>query len=160
MKSTGEVMGIDSNIGSAFLKAMRSDGYMIPKTGTAFLSVSDSDKPRLLSIASKLIKLGFNLIATKGTYAFLNSNNIECNEIYKVGEGRPNVVDEILNDNIQIVINSPEGPQSRFDEEAIGRTSVMKNVLTITTISGAKAAIDSMKHLNEVNVKALQEYFE
>ena len=160
MKSTGEVMGIDSNIGSAFLKAMRSDGYMVPKTGTAFLSVNDSDKPRLLSIASKLIKLGFNLIATKGTYAFLNSNNIECNEIYKVGEGRPNVVDEILNDNIQIVINSPEGPQSRFDEEAIGRTSVMKNVLTITTISGAKAAIDSMKHLNEVNVKALQEYFE
>jgi len=160
MKSTGEVMGIDSNIGSAFLKAMRSDGYMVPKTGTAFLSVSDSDKPRLLSIASKLIKLGFNLIATKGTYAYLNSNNIECNEIYKVGEGRPNVVDEILNDNIQIVINSPEGPQSRSDEEAIGRTSVMKNVLTITTIPGAKAAIDSMKHLNEVNVKALQEYFE
>ena len=160
MKSTGEVMGIDLNIGSAFLKAMRSDGYMVPKTGTAFLSVNDSDKPRLLSIASKLIKLGFNLIATKGTYAFLNSNNIECNEIYKVGEGRPNVVDEILNDNIQIVINSPQGPQSRFDEEAIGRTSVMKNVLTITTIPGAKAAIDSMKHLNEVNVKALQEYFE
>ena len=90
----------------------------------------------------------------------MKNNGIECSEIYKVGEGRPNVVDEILNDNIQIVINSPEGPQSRFDEEAIGKTSVMKNILTITTLPGAEAAIDSMKHLNEVDVKALQEYFD
>ena len=87
-------------------------------------------------------------------------NNIPCEEIFKVGEGRPNIVDEILNDNVQIVINSPEGPQSRFDEEAIGKNSVMKNILTITTIAGAKAAIDSMKFLNQVSVKALQEYFE
>jgi carbamoyl-phosphate synthase large subunit len=132
----------------------------VPESGTAFLSVNDSDKPRLLSIAKKLTKLGFNLVATKGTHTFLKSNNLYSNQIYKVGEGRPNVVDEILNDNIQIVINSPEGPQSRFDEEAIGKTSVMKNVLTITTMPGAEAAIDSMKHLNKVSVKALQEYFE
>jgi carbamoyl-phosphate synthase large subunit len=160
MKSTGEVMGIGSNTGRAFLKAMKSDGYTVPRSGTAFLSVNDSDKKRLLSIASKLKKLEFNIVATKGTCIFLKNNGIECSEIYKVGEGRPNVVDEILNDNIQIVINSPEGPQSRFDEEAIGKTSVMKNILTITTLPGAEAAIDSMKHLNEVDVKALQEYFD
>jgi len=159
MKSTGEVMGIDMNTGSAFLKAMKSDGYNVPKKGTAFLSVNKTDRAGLVPIAKNLMDLGFNLIATKGTCRFLNEQGILCNDIFKVGEGRPNVVDEILNDNIQLVINTPEGPQSRFDEEAIGKTSVMKNILTITTLPGARAAIDSMKHLNKINVKALQEYF-
>ena len=159
MKSTGEVMGIDMSTGSAFLKAMKSDGYNVPKKGTAFLSVNKTDRPGLVPIAKNLMDLGFNLVATKGTCRFLNEQGILCNEMFKVGEGRPNVVDEILNDNIQLVINTPEGPQSRFDEEAIGKTSVMKNILTITTLAGARAAIDSMKHLNKISVKALQEYF-
>ncbi len=160
MKSTGEVMGIDISTGSAFLKAMKSDGYNVPKKGTAFLSVNRTDRVGLIPIAKNLMNLGFSLVATKGTCKILNENGINCDEMFKVGEGRPNVVDEILNDNIQLVINTPEGPQSRFDEEAIGKTSVMKNILTITTLSGARAAIDSMKHLNEINVKALQEYFD
>ena len=159
MKSTGEVMGIDMNTGSAFLKAMKSDGYNVPKQGTAFLSVNKTDRAGLVPIAKNLMGLGFNLVATKGTSRFLNEQGILCDDMFKVGEGRPNVVDEILNDNIQLVINTPEGPQSRFDEEAIGKTSVMKNILTITTLSGARAAIDSMKHLNKISVKALQEYF-
>ena len=159
MKSTGEVMGIDMSTGSAFLKAMKSDGYNVPKQGTAFLSVNKSDRAGLVPIAKNLMGLGFNLVATKGTCRFLNEQGILCNDMFKVGEGRPNVVDEILNDNIQLVINTPEGPQSRFDEEAIGKTSVMKNILTITTLPGARAAIDSMKHLNKISVKALQEYF-
>ena len=159
MKSTGEVMGIDMNTGSAFLKAMKSDGYNVPKQGTAFLSVNKTDRAGLVPIAKNLMGLGFNLVATKGTSRFLNEQGILCNDMFKVGEGRPNVVDEILNDNIQLVINTPEGPQSRFDEEAIGKTSVMKNILTITTLPGARAAIDSMKHLNKISVKALQEYF-
>ena len=159
MKSTGEVMGIDMSTGSAFLKAMKSDGYNVPKQGTAFLSVNKTDREGLVPIAKNLMDLGFNLVATKGTCRFLNEQGIICDDMFKVGEGRPNVVDEILNDNIQLVINTPEGPQSRFDEEAIGKTSVMKNILTITTLSGARAAIDSMKHLNKINVKALQEYF-
>ncbi len=159
MKSTGEVMGIDMSTGSAFLKAMKSDGYNVPKQGTAFLSVNKTDRVGLVSIAKSLMDLGFNLVATKGTCKFLNEHDIICDDMFKVGEGRPNVVDEILNDNIQLVINTPEGPQSRFDEEAIGKTSVMKNILTITTLPGARAAIDSMKHLNKINVKALQEYF-
>ena len=160
MKSTGEVMGIDISTGSAFLKAMKSDGYNVPKEGTAFLSVNKTDRAGLVPIAKNLMGLGFNLVATKGTCRFLNEKGILCDDMFKVGEGRPNVVDEILNDNIQLVINTPEGPQSRFDEEAIGKTSVMKNILTITTLPGARAAIDSMKHLNEINVKALQEYFD
>jgi len=160
MKSTGEVMGIDISTGSAFLKAMKSDGYNVPKEGTAFLSVNKTDRAGLVPIAKNLMDLGFNLVATKGTCRFLNEKGILCDDIFKVGEGRPNIVDEILNDNIQLVINTPEGPQSRFDEEAIGKTSVMKNILTITTLPGARAAIDSMKHLNEINVKALQEYFD
>mgnify|MGYP003313116635 CR=1 FL=1 len=159
MKSTGEVMGIDMSTGSAFLKAMKSDGYNVPKKGTAFLSVNKTDRKGLVLIAKNLVDLGFNLVATKGTCKFLNEHGIICDDMFKVGEGRPNVVDEILNDNIQLVVNTPEGPQSRFDEEAIGKTSVMKNILTITTLPGARAAIDSMKHLNDVNVKALQEYF-
>ena len=159
MKSTGEVMGIDMSTGSAFLKAMKSDGYNVPKHGTAFLSVNKADREGLVPIAKSLMGLGFSLVATKGTCKFLNEHGIICDEMFKVGEGRPNVVDEILNDNIQLVINTPEGPQSRFDEEAIGKTSVMKNILTITTLSGARAAIDSMKHLNKISVKALQEYF-
>ena len=159
MKSTGEVMGIDMNTGSAFLKAMKSDGYNVPKQGTAFLSVNKTDRAGLVPIAKNLMGLGFNLVATKGTSRFLNEQGILCDDMFKVGEGRPNVVDEILNDNIQLVINTPEGPQSRFDEEANGKTSVMKNILTITTLPGARAAIDSMKHLNKISVKALQEYF-
>ena len=159
MKSTGEVMGIDVSTGSAFLKAMKSDGYNVPKQGTAFLSVNKTDRAGLVPIAKNLMDLGFNLVATKGTCRFLNEQGILCDDMFKVGEGRPNVVDEILNDNIQLVINTPEGPQSRFDEEAIGKTSVMKNILTITTLPGARAAIDSMKHLNKISVKALQEYF-
>jgi len=159
MKSTGEVMGIDMSSGSAFLKAMKSDGYNVPKQGTAFLSVNKTDRSGLVPIAKNLKDLGFNLIATRGTCRFLNELDILCDEIFKVGEGRPNVVDEILNDNIQLVINTPKGLESRFDEEAIGKTSVMKNILTITTLSGARAAIDSMKHLNKISVKALQDYF-
>ncbi|MDC1000837.1 carbamoyl-phosphate synthase large subunit, partial [Candidatus Marinimicrobia bacterium] len=159
MKSTGEVMGIDTEPGIAFLKAMQSDGYTVPRTGTAFVSITDIDKKRALPIIKGLEKLNFTIIATKGTADFLLENNINCTPVFKVGEGRPNVVDEILNDNIQLVINTPEGAQSRYDEEAIGKTSVMKNVLTITTLAGAKAAIEAMSNMNKIRVAPLQEYF-
>ena len=159
MKSTGEVMGIDSEPGIAFLKAMQSDGYTVPTTGTAFVSITDIDKKRALPIIKDLEKLNFTIIATKGTAEFLLENNINCTPVFKVGEGRPNIVDEILSDNVHLVINTPHGAQSRYDEEAIGKTSVMKNVLTITTLAGAKAAIEAMSNLNKINVEPLQEYF-
>ena len=159
MKSTGEVMGIDSEPGIAFLKAMQSDGYTVPTTGTAFVSITDIDKKRALPIIKDLEKLNFTIIATKGTAEFLLENNINCTPVFKVGEGRPNIVDEILSDNVHLVINTPHGAQSRYDEEAIGKTSVMKNVLTITTLAGAKAAIEAMSNLNKISVEPLQEYF-
>lgn len=159
MKSTGEVMGIDSEPGIAFLKAMQSDGYTVPTTGTAFVSITDIDKKRALPIIKDLEKLNFTIIATKGTAEFLLENNINCTPVFKVGEGRPNIVDEILSDNVHLVINTPHGAQSRYDEEAIGKTSVMKNVLTITTLAGAKAAIEAMSNMNKISVEPLQEYF-
>ena len=159
MKSTGEVMGINDKVGVAFLKAMQSDGYKVPKEGTAFISVNKADRREALYAARDLIKIGFDIIATEGTAKYLSRNGVPCEQIFKVGEGRPNVVDEILNDKIQFVINTPMGASARYDEEAIGKTSVMKNILTITTMSGARAAIEAMSLSEKIKVKALQEYF-
>ena len=159
MKSTGEVMGINDKVGVAFLKAMQSDGYTVPKEGTAFISVNKADRREALYAARDLIKIGFDIIATEGTAKYLSRNGVPCEQIFKVGEGRPNVVDEILNDKIQFVINTPMGASARYDEEAIGKTSVMKNILTITTMSGARAAIEAMSLSEKIKVKALQEYF-
>ena len=159
MKSTGEVMGINDNVGVAFLKAMESDGYTVPKNGTAFISINKADRREALHAARDLIDIGFDIIATEGTAQYLSKHGVSCKEIFKVGEGRPNVVDEILNDNVQFVINTPTGAKARYDEESIGRTSVMKNILTITTMPGARAAIEAISLSGEVRVKALQEYF-
>ena len=159
MKSTGEVMGINDNVGVAFLKAMESDGYTVPKKGTAFISINKADRREALYAARDLVEIGFDIIATEGTAQYLSKHGISCKEIFKVGEGRPNVVDEILNDNVQFVINTPTGAKARYDEESIGRTSVMKNILTITTMPGARAAIEAISLSGEVRVKALQEYF-
>ena len=159
MKSTGEVMGINDNVGVAFLKAMESDGYTVPKKGTAFISINKADRREALYAARDLVDIGFDIIATEGTAQYLSKHGIACKEIFKVGEGRPNVVDEILNDNVQFVINTPTGAKARYDEESIGRTSVMKNILTITTMPGARAAIEAISLSGEVRVKALQEYF-
>ena len=139
MKSTGEVMGINDKVGVAFLKAMQSDGYSVPKKGTAFISVNKADRREALYAARDLIKIGFDIIATEGTAKYLSRNNVPCEQIFKVGEGRPNVVDEILNDKIQFVINTPMGASARYDEEAIGKTSVMKNILTITNYNLPKS---------------------
>ena len=159
MKSTGEVMGINDNVGVAFLKAMESDGYTVPKKGTAFISINKADRREALYAARDLVDIGFDIIATEGTAQYLSKHGVSCKEIFKVGEGRPNVVDEILNDNVQFVINTPTGAKARYDEESIGRTSVMKNILTITTMPGARAAIEAISLSGEVRVKALQEYF-
>ena len=159
MRSTGEVMGISITSGEAFLKAVRSDGYKIPMKGTVFISVNDNDKKQMLPIAHDLHSLGFSLVATSGTASFLNENGLNCTPIFKVGEGRPNIVDALVNDNVDLVINTPLGSKSRYDEQAIGKTSIMKNILTITTLAGAVAAISAMKERGKPRVKPLQDYF-
>ena len=159
MKSTGEVMGISDSMGESFKKASISAGSHIPNEGTIFISVNDADKSDLIPIAKDFIKLGFTIIATSGTANKLNKNGIKADSIFKVGEGRPNVVDGIKNGNINLVINTPMGAQARYDEESIGRACIQKGILPITTLSAAHAVIKAIHHNDEsINIKSIQEY--
>ena len=159
MKSTGEVMGISDSMGESFKKASISAGSHIPNEGTIFISVNDADKSDLIPIAKDFIKLGFTIIATSGTANNLNKNGIKADSIFKVGEGRPNVVDGIKNGNINLVINTPMGAQARYDEESIGRACIQKGILPITTLSAAHAVLKAIHHNDEsVNIKSIQEY--
>ncbi|RPH03616.1 MAG: carbamoyl-phosphate synthase large subunit [bacterium TMED144] len=158
MKSTGEVMGISKTMGESFLRASISAGNNLPKKGKVFISVNDGDKKAMIPIAKKLNDIGFTIIATAGTSILLNENGMKTERIYKVGEGRPNVVDGIKNGEINLVINTPLGAQSRFDEEAIGKACIKKGILAITTLSGANAAVDAVSHKDDYSVKSIQDY--
>tara|TARA_B100000401_G_scaffold44398_1_gene26135 strand:+ start:579 stop:1079 length:501 start_codon:yes stop_codon:yes gene_type:complete len=159
MKSTGEVMGISQSMGESFKRASISAGNDIPSNGTIFISVNDSDKLNMISIARDFIELGFNIIATSGTANELRQNGINVDSIYKVGEGRPNVVDAIKNGEINIVINTPFGKQARYDEESIGKACIQKGIVSITTLSGADAALRAIRNSkNEIMVKSIQDY--
>ena len=159
MKSTGEVMGLSSSFGMSFLKASLGFGNKIPRSGTVFLSVNDSDKDDIISIAVSLIEIGFKIVGTHGTINKLKENGILGDLIYKVGEGRPNIVDSIKNGLISFVINTPLGAQSRYDEESIGRECIRNGIMTITTLSGANALVKAIKIKEKISVKSLQEYF-
>ena len=159
MKSTGEVMGISNSFGQSFLRASISAGNKIINSGTVFVSVNDSDKINVINIIRDLVEIGFDIIATAGTSRELNKNGIQTKTIYKVGEGRPNVVDAIKNDDIKLVINTPAGSKSRFDEEAIGRACIRKGLLAITTLSGAEAAVRAIRMVEkDIEVKSIQEF--
>ena len=159
MKSTGEVMGISNTLGDSFRRASISAGTNIPNSGTVFLSVNDSDKLNVIPIARDLHEIGFKLVATSGTAKELNRNGIHANSIYKVGEGRPNIVDGIKNGEINLVINTPMGAQSRYDEESIGRSCIQKGIVVITTLSGANAAVRAIRLADQkINVRSIQEF--
>ena len=145
MKSTGEVMGIAEQFGTAFLKASQGAGYNLPDKGTAFISVNDRDKQKVIPIARQLFELGFNIIATSGTYKYLRQNNIPCTKIKKVIEGRPNAVDMIKSGKINLVINTPLGQKSRQDEYIIGRTSMTFGIPCLTTLSASWAAVQAIR---------------
>ena len=159
MKSTGEVMGISNTMGESFRRASISAGNTIPKSGKVFISVNDADKLEIIRTARDLTELGFDIIATTGTTKELKRNGIKVNSVFKVGEGRPNVVDSIKNDEISLVINTPMGATARYDEESIGRACIKKGIQVITTLSGAEAAVRAIR-LNgrEIKVKSIQEY--
>ncbi len=161
MKSTGEVMGISSTFGGSFLRATISAGSALPENGQVFISVNDQDKMNAIPIARDLSEMGFEITATFGTARELNRNGIPAHQIFKVGEGRPNVVDGIKNGEIQLVINTPLGEQSRYDEEAIGRTCIQKGIMVITTLSAAEAAVRGIRTQQQrgLEVKSLQDYF-
>jgi carbamoyl-phosphate synthase large subunit len=160
MKSTGEVMGGAPSFGVAFAKAQEAVGLCLPGTGTAFVSVNDHDKPTVLPIARELAELGFKLVATRGTAAFLNEHGLQTAMTYKVNEGRPNVADRIVNGEIQLVINTPLGRASFFDDRALRRAATLNGVPCITTLTGATAAVGAIRELRSRSpgVRALQDY--
>ncbi|HSK07961.1 MAG TPA: carbamoyl-phosphate synthase large subunit, partial [Vicinamibacterales bacterium] len=160
MKSTGEAMGCGSTFGAAFARAQEAAGYALPTSGTAFISVNDHDKPAALRVARGLAALGFSLAATRGTAAFLAGNGVEARAIYKVNEGRPNVADAVVNREIDLVINTPLGQASFFDEKTLRRAAMLHGVPCITTMTGAAAAVSAIAaiHEGQPDVRALQDY--
>ena len=159
MKSTGEVMGISKTMEESFRRASISAGNSVPDSGTVFISVNDADKMDIIPIARDLVEIGFNLVATSGTTKELRRNGLEVNLIFKVGEGRPNVVDGIKNGDVNLVINTPMGAMARYDEESIGRACIQKGIQAITTLSGAEAAVRAIRLGDrKIEVKSIQEY--
>jgi carbamoyl-phosphate synthase large subunit len=161
MKSTGEVMGGSSNFGVAFAKAQLSVGQRLPESGTAFVSVNNDDKANLLPIARDLAELGFHLVATRGTAAYLRAYGLEVGVVYKVNEGRPNIADEIVNRKVDLIINTPLGRESFFDDRTVRRAAMMHEVPCITTLTGAAAAVSAIRALRSqrLGVRALQDYY-
>jgi carbamoyl-phosphate synthase large subunit len=161
MKSTGEVMGGSTSFGIAFAKAQLSVGQRLPEGGTAFVSVNNDDKANLVPIARDLAELGFRLIATRGTAAYLRAHGLNVDVVYKVNEGRPNIADEIVNRKIDLIVNTPLGRESFFDDRAVRRAAMMHEVPCITTLTGAAAAVSAIRALRqqEHGVRALQDYY-
>jgi carbamoyl-phosphate synthase large subunit len=161
MKSTGEVMGGADSFGAAFSKAMMGAGHRLPEHGRVFISVNNSDKQTVLPIARDLAELGFTLAASRGTAAFLRVHGIDVEVIYKVNEGRPNIADQIVNGSIDLVVNTPLGRESFFDDRAVRRAATMAQVPCITTLTGASAAVSAIKALRSqaLTVRSLQDYY-
>jgi carbamoyl-phosphate synthase large subunit len=161
MKSTGEVMGGSTTFGVAFAKAQLAVGQRLPEGGRAFVSVNNDDKPNLIPIARDLVELGFRLIATRGTAAYLRAYGLSVDVVFKVNEGRPNIADEIVNRTVDLVVNTPLGRESFFDDRAVRRAAMMYEVPCITTLTGAAAAVSAIRAMREhgVAVRALQDYY-
>ncbi len=157
MRSTGEVMGVGVNFGAAFARAQEAAGIKAPKAGKAFVSVRDPDKQRVIAVAEELIRRGFSLVATTGTATWLHSQGIACEQINKVIEGRPHIVDLIKNGEIAYIVNTTEGKQAIADSFSIRREALQQRVTYSTTISGAKALLHSLEYRDSGPVWALQE---
>jgi carbamoyl-phosphate synthase large subunit len=160
MKSTGEVMGAAEGFGEAFAKAWLGAGNRLPLEGTAFLTVHDRDKEALLPVALRLRQLGFRLKATAGTAQYLTGQGIPVTTVQKVHEGRPNVADQLINGEIDLVVNTPLGRESQIDDSVIRQTALKYGIPCITTLSGAMACaegIDAMKK-GALSVRSLQEW--
>ncbi len=160
MHSTGEVMGIGDTFGEAYGKAMEGAFLKLPMSGKAFISVNDSDKGQAVILARRLSKMGFGLIATYGTANRLKEVGLDCETVFKVNEGRPNIVDFIKRGDISLIINTPLGRTSHYDEKAIRKSALQFNVPTVTTMTGAEALIEAIatkKSQTNINVRSLQE---
>ena len=160
MKSTGEVMGGAATFGEAFAKAQMAVGQELPAAGTVFISVNNSDKPNVLAVARDLVGLGFAIVATRGTAAYLRAHGVEAATVFKVNEGRPNVADQVVNGEVQMIINTPLGRASFFDDRLVRRSAMLHGVPCITTLTGAAAAVSGIRALRgrELTVRSLQDY--
>jgi carbamoyl-phosphate synthase large subunit len=158
MRSTGEVMGVAKTFGEAFAKAQTAAGLHLPVKGTVFFSVNDHDKLTLAPLARRFVDMGFNLVATHRTADVLENAGMQVERVFAVKEGRPNVVDLIKSDRIQLIVNTPSGQVSVFDEAAIRRAAVTARVATITTLAAARAAADGIEAIQrgEYHVESLQ----
>jgi carbamoyl-phosphate synthase large subunit len=161
MKSTGEVMGIDSTFGMAYAKSQIAAGQRLPKKGNVFISVKNQDKRNIILVAKKLADLGFKILATTGTAEALKAGDIDVKILPKLHEGRPNVIDLIKDGKIHLIINTPSGKATKEDELKIRSQAILYNVPLITTVSGAQASVSGIETLikkKEMTVKSLQEY--
>ena len=159
MKSTGEVMGVAATFGEAFAKAQLSAGVRLPMKGTIFFTVNDHDKPAAVELARRYVELGFQIVATEGTANAFEAAGLIVERVFKVKEGRPNIVDLIKGDRIQMIVNTPRGVDTFFDEKAIRRAAVLARIPTITTIAAAQAAAEGIAAMQRqsTTVYALQE---
>ena len=160
MKSTGEVMGIDTDFGRAYAKSELAVGNRLPKEGNVFVSVKDSDKRDVIYIAKQLEDLGFQLIATSGTARLLERNGLQVRPIHKIKEGRPNAIDLIINHEVDLVINTPSGKGPKTDEASIRSFALSNDILVITSIAGAQAAVNAIESIkkHKLEVRSLQDY--
>ncbi len=158
MKSTGEVMGVGDTFGEAFAKAQLSAGQSLPTSGTVFISIADRDKGDLAELGKRFVELGFNIVATHGTANILERAGLPVERVYKVKEGRPNVVDLIKGERIQLIINTPQGQDPWFDEQAIRRAAVTQRIPALTTMAAARAAADGIAYRQggQISVRVLQ----
>jgi carbamoyl-phosphate synthase large subunit len=160
MRSTGEVMGIDINFAAAFGKSQIGAGTRLPLKGTAFISVQDADKPAAAKVAKGLVDLGFQIIATSGTHDVLRAQGVPAERVNKVREGRPHVLDRILDGDVHLVVNTTSGAEAIKDSFPIRRNTLLKGIPYYTTLSAAHAAVGAIAELaaGKMKVRSLQEY--
>ena len=157
MKSTGEVMGVGANFGEAYAKAQRAASVKLPQGGVVFISIRDADKPKIATIGKDLVSKGFQLVGTRGTARVLNEAGIACERVFKVSEGRPNIVDMIKNGEVHFIINTTEGKKAIADSFTIRRQALQQQVTYTTTLSGAWATCLALDELNTGGVNRLQD---
>ncbi len=160
MRATGEVMGIASSFGLAFYKAEEATSMKLPLEGTSLISVADKDKKDILGVAKKLDELGFNILATRGTKDFLNKNGVKSALAVKLHEGRPNIKDDVYNGRIQMIINTPVGKESKYDDSYMRKAAIAHKIPYITTVAAALSTVEGIEaaRSGEIGVKSLQEY--
>jgi carbamoyl-phosphate synthase large subunit len=163
MRSTGEVMGIATDFGGAFFKAQAAAGNTLPRSGEgrrAFVSVKDADKPAALAVAKRLVALGFEVLSTRGTAAFLQEGGVATTLVLKAFEGRPSIVDRIVDGDVHLVVNTTAGKREIGDSYSIRRETLMKGLPYFTTVTGARAALAAIEaaRVGKADARSLQEY--